>query len=1320
MFRIERARLVEDIWSKSQQNSVLITGSPGIGKSWLAVQVGRYCHKQGQLYLPIIAEEYPVNSVEELQSALRLKSDVISFLRSLPGTPVLIIDGLDSLRSDPSQRTYRELIRRVTQQVPNCTIIASIRTFDLRQSQEFQRLFFSSDASKHKPFIEMPVPLLLDDELSAVASQVPALEPLVRNATGDFRQLLRNPFNLRLASELSEAGTPADELGGFHSQVQLLTKYWEWRIETPADHHDRIELLRVVAKAMVDQKSLSVAKAEVYKSEWGTLFDRLQSDEILRQSVTSRVSFAHNILFDYAVARLVWDETTITQFIVDDPSRTIFFRPSLAYFFHYLWLLNRDLFWKLSFSFFESTKLPERARIIPAVTIYEASRLLDDLNPILPCATEAQTRAVVGTLRAAQALGGLQSSARILWLAVLAKLTANLKVEFINEYTFLLKNAHETKTPEESSVIFLTATSLLLWIWEESEQEGRDQAIRLADFGAVQVLPIVLQNYTVQPKVAGEIVSHVLGRYGSERAGADEARCLARDIKSIIENDPATAVEVYKKTFGYKEESKEKTQMGGAALTMTSTREQDYSTALYVLQAAFPTFVAVAPKQAAVAAIEAVNAEVEREHPPKKEDEGGTPAEFTFKWDGREIRYRSDYSEIWDRGSREDLSLNLLNSILMYVTDDLSKDDPDDETTQIVGTIIERSSLGVVWKRLFQVAEARIRVWYPLLRNFLTIPELISAPETTIGVGQVLKVAYAECLVSPSEGLALEKAILTIPDSKVIVRYEKPESIRNRLLMCIPRQQIQSKEAATLADELLKAAESVRENRPYHTSSFSQMPYGTHEWLRDQGVDTAKTENATLLSALEPLQSFETKYLNGVPPKNECVELDPLLERVEDLLRHSAVDDKVSETATGALCGAAEVILKNAELSDQDSIFVRCRNIVLRGAKDPWPPFNPKETFAMPGWGGGLPRIESAQGLSHILWNRGLDPEVVKAIRDLSQDQVAAVRFQIATGLLGFWKHKAFDEFWTLLETMIANERTPGVMTALVEVLGRVSGIEPERVAQILSQIFERGTPPTDRNELTRALVQVTVGLFAFRNNQRANELLVKFEADPIKFHREIAEEIVAVSPYLASQNKAEAEAGRKGRELLIRILINVYRELDELVNDQSERDKSDDFKTLLTIIDEVAMRIFFALDASPYGSGGQVLDDESRKSIYFELKPVLEFLTVRRSLTGTHYLAPPTALHLMQTLNVVLAYDPATVVEYAAAVVKAGSKMGYHFDRDAIGEMVKLVEHVLADHREILKERAVADALGDMLDKFVSVWPQAMGLTFRLDQAIR
>jgi hypothetical protein len=1320
MFRVDRARLVEEILSRSQENSVLITGSPGIGKSWLVAQLVRASQKQRRSHLPLIAEEYPVNSLEELQSALRLKTDVISFLRSLPGDPVLIIDGLDSLRSDPSQRTFRELIRKVTQQVPKCSIVASIRTFDLRQSQEFQRLFFSSDVSQRKPFVEVSIPLLSDDELSAVASQVSPLESLLRNATGDFRQLLRNPFNLRLAADLSEAGTSANELSGLHSQVQLLTKYWDWRIETPADHHDRKVFLRVVAKAMVDQKSLSVAGADVYQPGLGSVFDRLQSDEVLRQSVTGRVSFAHNILFDYGVTRLLFDETTITRFIEDDPSRTIFFRPSLAYFFHYLWLLNRELFWELSFTFFESVTLPERARIIPAVTIYEASRVLEDLNPILPCSTEAQIRAVVSTLRAVQTLGGLQTPARRLWLATLGKLAENLKLEFINEYTGLLYNAEETKTSDEGLAVFTISAILLLWIWERSRELDAERAIPLADFGSARVLPIVLKNYAVRPDLARRIVFGVLDRYGTPLAGSHEAFRLAHEIRSVIQNDPAVAAEVYKRTFAYKEESQEKTQMGGAALTLTSTRAQDYSGALYGLQAAFLSFLAAAPEQAAIAAIDSVNAEIEREHPPKKDDEDGALIEFTFQWEGRNIRYRSDFSEIWDGGYHDDLSLSLLNSVLMHVSDDLSKGNSGDTIAQILRDIVYRNSLGVVWKRLFQVAEAHIRVWFPLLRNFLTIPELISAPETTIAVGQVLKVAYAEDLVSASDGLALENAILTIPDSRVIVRYEKPESIRDRLLMCIPRQRIQSKEAAALADELQKA-ESVRENRPYHSMSFSQRPFGTEDWLREQGVDTAKEENATVLDALEPIQIFESKYLNGLPPSNECVELEPLLERVETLVSNPALNEKVSENARGILCAAAEVILKNPELSTRDSIFVRCRNIVLRGAKDPSPPFNPKETFDMPGWGGSLPRIESAQGLSHFLWNWGLDPEVVRAIHELSQDQVAAVRFQIATGLLGFWKHKASDEFWTLIETMITNEKTPGVMTALVEVLGRIAGLEPERVARILSQIVERGTPPTDRHELTRVLLQVTVGLFAVRNNEQANKLLVQFEADPIKFHREIGEEIVASSIYLGSLNKAEADAGRKAQELLIRILTAVYQKLDELSNDQSGRDKSEDFKTLLRIIDEVAMRIFLALDASPYRSGGdQALDDESRKSIYFELKPVLDFLTVRRSLTGTHYLAPPTALHLMQTLNVVLAYDAATVVEYAAAVVKASSKMGYQFDHDAIGEMVKLVEHVLADHREILKERAVADALGDMLDKFVSVWPQAMGLTFRLDQAIR
>jgi hypothetical protein len=69
-------------------------------------------------------------------------------------------------------------------------------------------------------------------------------------------------------------------------------------------------------------------------------------------------------------------------------------------------------------------------------------------------------------------------------------------------------------------------------------------------------------------------------------------------------------------------------------------------------------------------------------------------------------------------------------------------------------------------------------------------------------------------------------------------------------------------------------------------------------------------------------------------------------------------------------------------------------------------------------------------------------------------------------------------------------------------------------------------------------------------------------------------------------------------------------------------------------------------------------------------------------------------------------------------ADVNAG---GYYYDPMAVDEMTKLVERVLADHKDVLRNPEAANAIGEMLDTFVTAgWPTAMTLTFRLDEAIR
>ena len=339
----------------------------------------------------------------------------------------------------------------------------------------------------------------------------------------------------------------------------------------------------------------------------------------------------------------------------------------------------------------------------------------------------------------------------------------------------------------------------------------------------------------------------------------------------------------------------------------------------------------------------------------------------------------------------------------------------------------------------------------------------------------------------------------------------------------------------------------------------------------------------------------------------------------------------------------------------------------------------------------------------------------------LSRDDVPAVRFQVASGILGFWKHKAMSEFWSFLEEMMSKEQTPGVLIALASAAGQIAVNDPKRVALLLNAAVERGVLRTERSELSRTFLQVLVGLYVVKNDTHSNNQLLQFEANPVEFEREIIEGIYTASGYLGPDPTTDTERRLRARELMIRALVSVYRTLETLA-DEGPLDDPKSFGKLLHIIEAVATRVYHTLDISPYRTdAATAMEQATRRALYFELKPVLEFLTVRRSLKGKHYLASHTAHQLMQTLNVCLSFDPAPIIQFAAAACRAASVMSYHFESDSIEEIVKLVEHVLADHRDVLREPAIAKDIGEMLDLFVSAgWPQAMNLTFRLDEAIR
>jgi len=1287
----------------------------------MIAQLIRECRAENRPYLPIAAEDFDIRSVDELGSALQFKTGILSFLKALGTRPVLLIDGLDALRGELSQRAFRELIRRVSREVPNCSVIASIRIFDLQQSEQLQQLFFSSwpGRSVARTFTEVAVSPFSEEDLEAVIQQVPGLGPLVESSRTEMGELLRIPFNLHIAASLIQSGVTAEALAGFQSQVQLLDKYWRLRIEEPNDSSNRKQLLRSIVTEMVNNKSLSVAEV-VVDSAPSEVIAGLQSDEILRKGVTGRVSFSHNILFDYGSARLLLDEETVFSFVRDDPSRTIFYRPTLSYFFRNLWVKDRNLFWSTAFSFIAAKDLPERATIVPAIVIQEAAGSLDDLAPLIGSSSPAKNKAIAGVLRAIQTLGGMTGERRRLWIDALHSISDGLDLEFINEYISLLSTASETSdASEDGAYIGKIACRFLRWIWRIAPELERHQAVTVSDIGAARVFPIAMKFAAGNVDEVREIVRELLKRFALPTGGSHEAFWLAHEINRIVELDAELAAEVYERTFAHKETSEETTSIGGVVLTLTSTRRQDFSSALYGLQTGFNRFLDVAPVYASSAATRSVEAEMEREKPIDPDEQ----RTFQFSYDDVEANYLSDHSEIWDSGFREYNSLDLLDLALKRLSENLKEDARHEVGLAMLLSVLKNARRAVVWKHLLETSALNIREMYRAVVPLLTISPFIAAPEVTVAVGNVLTAAYQADLVVDGDAAAIEAAIVDVPKAQLILRYEKPESIRNRLLRCIPAEQLRSKELKALSAAL--EGESVRKNEPFFRSSFSSGTFSPEDWLREQGVDTATPENSNILEALRPLREFEHKYLNEIPTIEESGRAELLIRHLQQLLQEGPkLPEPLDEQVIGTMCAVAESILKDEKLAIGSSILQLCKEIVLAGAKHPSPKFieDSGDKFDMPAWGSPSPRIDAAQGLGHFIWNWGVDKPVTVAFEELSRDKVPAVRYQVASFAAGLYKHGAFERFWSLVTEMMTVERTTGVMLAIVSTLGRVASQEPKRVVELLSSAIERGLPRTERHDLTHSLLGILAGLFIARGDARANEILLRFERDPVTFHREMIEEVLVASIYLAPPSGSDPDTRMRARQVLERVLFSAYSALQNTIKRDVSDERTKEFRDLLGLQNEVATRVRFALEESRGGDEAQTkTTEDDRRVRYFELKPVLELLTTRRNVPGRHYLAPHTAHYLMETMNFILPFDPGSVVEYAAAICTAASAMSYQFDSMAISEAVKLVERVLADHKDVLRDNGAANALGTILDIFVRAgWPQALQLTFTLDQAIR
>ena len=646
--KINREKILNDLQDFALQGNGVIIGSPGVGKTYLLKELRQSLKSVEIPHLLLPIDQLGDGTDEDLQHELLYKGDLIEKLKSIPIShkkAILLFDAFDAARNEQTRKHFLRLIQRAIRELNGLwNVIVTVRTYDAKKSQELLDLFGNLPDSEltqyHSKGIlcrHFTIPPLNKDEIRQAFNQIQNLESIYESGYPDFKCLLANPFNLWLLEKILRASQDIPEFSQIRSEVQLLGLFWQRRIEATSNEDHRRFVLTQVAHQMVKERSLSVRQDNIYdalnldKSARQTAWDNLLSDEVLAKvsSTKQRVAFSHNILFDYAISVLLIedDPKQLEAFVSEDPSRPLFLRPSLNYFFTRLWYDAPENFWNAFWHILpgnQSVHLRLFARLIPTSVIANEARNIEELNPLLEKLQNGEAVANEAMVRLLQSCRALQIERDTLWSNFFDRVSIHLHIDFAWDLAILTSYILERAVKTDDTSIIDTCgrvgRRLLEWVWKERETSDYDRYNRLGSSWAV---PLVAQTYGTNSEKSRLLLGKVLTLIQEDNFPIKFLTFLTQHVDEIWDHDTEFVARIYYTVFEYQEDSDEKTDlMGGAILSLTSTRSQDYDMCRYQLIEHFSSLLQVKPQIATEVVIRSLNSFIISAHIIKALREG--------------------------------------------------------------------------------------------------------------------------------------------------------------------------------------------------------------------------------------------------------------------------------------------------------------------------------------------------------------------------------------------------------------------------------------------------------------------------------------------------------------------------------------------------------------------------------------------------------------------------------------------------------------------------------------------------------------------------
>ena len=684
--KIKREKLLKDLQDFASQGNGVIVGSPGVGKTYVLKELRHSLKSNGIPHLLLPIDELGDGTDKILRQELSYEGDLITKLKSVPVSDkkaILLFDAFDAARDERTRKRFLNLIRRAIYELSETwNVVVTVRTYDAKKSQELLDLFGSSDDTNYSEVIlcrHFAIPLLNADEIRQGFDQIPYLESVYNDGSEDLKQLLANPFNLWLLEKILKTSENIPDFSQIRSEVQLLNLFWRRRIAPVSDELHRLPILTQIARQMVNEHSLTVRLDNLFenldldKPARETAWDNLFSNEILIRvsSTGQRIAFSHNILFDYAISVLLIEDEPklIEHFVLEDPSRPIFLRPSFTYFFTRLWYNAPDTFWNAFWFIFPSNQSVHMrlfARLIPTSVIANEAREIEELTPLLDKLKKAEEIANDAVAWLLQSLRALEIERDSLWSVFFDRVSVYLHRELAWDLASLTSKMLERATNAEDAAVIgacgQVGRRLLAWIWQEKESSEDDWYNQL---GGHWIIPLAAKTYGTNLVESRALLGKVLELTQEDNFPIDFLTWLTEHVDKIWAHDPEFVALIYRAVFTHNETGDKKTHMGGIILPMTSTRRQDYSMCQYRLIKHFPNFLQASPLPATQPVIQSLNFFIINTKIFSSRQEGVLVETFNFR--GKLARFVQDYSHVWDEREILDEPIEMADALFEFI-----------------------------------------------------------------------------------------------------------------------------------------------------------------------------------------------------------------------------------------------------------------------------------------------------------------------------------------------------------------------------------------------------------------------------------------------------------------------------------------------------------------------------------------------------------------------------------------------------------------------------------------------------------------------------